>query len=159
MAKATIELTCTHCGETFTKVKFFNNRQDAENYAEWAKENMTECPNCYKARMAEERAGKANDLISKYDLPQIQGVSEKQTKYASDLRLRLVRDTPEEMLKKVPAIIDSLNGDQFKKVAEANFGGNLEKAQNAYFEKNPSIKKLVTIFTQDNAHNIIEALR
>lgn len=86
MAKASAVCTCKVCGKEFAKEKICYNRREADNFEEWAKENCTECPDCYKARIEAEQVEKSGALKEKYNLPEIVGVSEKQTAYANSLR-------------------------------------------------------------------------
>ena len=58
MAKATVKLNCTVCGAEYyhTARKTFFNRAQANSYCNWAQKNITECPECYKARIEAEKA-------------------------------------------------------------------------------------------------------
>lgn len=48
MAKATITAVCAECGETFEVIKRnLRNLDAAEQYKEWAKDNIDICPECY----------------------------------------------------------------------------------------------------------------
>ena len=86
MAKASVMCKCEKCGKEFKKEKICHNRREADRFEEWAKENCTECPECYKARIESQKAEKAKALKEKYNLPEIVGVSEKQVAYANSLR-------------------------------------------------------------------------
>lgn len=86
MAKAIVMCKCEKCGKEFKKEKICHNRSEANSFEEWAKENCTECPECYKARIESQKAEKANVLKEKYNLPEIIGASEKQVNYANSLR-------------------------------------------------------------------------
>ena len=57
MAQAKINVICETCGKEFTHTKVCYNRKEADSYEEWAKENITVCPDCYKTlcRKAEEK--------------------------------------------------------------------------------------------------------
>jgi len=48
MAQARIDIICETCGKEFTHTKICFNRKEADSYEEWAKENITVCPDCYK---------------------------------------------------------------------------------------------------------------
>lgn len=84
MARAKIQLICETCGEEFEHIKFRNNRADADSYTEWAKENITECPDCYYKRKQEERMNLAQE---KYNFPQFASGSEKQIAWAEKIRV------------------------------------------------------------------------
>ena len=47
MANATVMCKCEKCGKEFMKEKICRNRTEADSFEEWAKENCTECPECY----------------------------------------------------------------------------------------------------------------
>lgn len=87
MAIATVTCNCKYCGKEFThRSRPCHSRRDADEYAEWAKENIDMCPDCYRAKEAAKRAEKVNELEQRYAIPAITGVSEKQTAYANKLR-------------------------------------------------------------------------
>ena len=47
MPYANITLTCSCCGNKFNHRHKCLKSGDVESYVEWAKENITECPECY----------------------------------------------------------------------------------------------------------------
>ena len=90
MAIARISLTCSICGSTFEHRKECHNRRDADSYEAWASTHITECPECAKARW---KAESFIRLMAELDelgrtLPELEGVSEKQVKYAESVRER-----------------------------------------------------------------------
>lgn len=88
MAKATVTYTCASCGGTFEKSVIKRNRTVADQWEDWAAENITECPQCYAART---RAEKLADISSRAaDLPALQG-TEKQVAWAFQLRDDMIR--------------------------------------------------------------------
>lgn len=95
MAKARVELTCAECGESFEISKTCNNRTEADNWEDYmsGRTNLI-CSDCYyKAKKAEREAEKqkfVEEVYSKLNLPQIEGVSEKQVKFAEDLRIKFI---------------------------------------------------------------------
>lgn len=96
MAKATVKLICATCGQSFEISKICYNRTDANNWEAYMSDrDDCTCSECYKkAKQAECEAEKqkfVEDVYSKLPLPQIEGVSEKQVKYAEDLRIKFVR--------------------------------------------------------------------
>ena len=90
MARAIAECTCAQCGAKFEKVQFRPNRKMADEWKEWAEENCTVCPDCWQKEKQEKDAAKAEALIEELHLPEIVGKSEKQVKYASDLRNKYI---------------------------------------------------------------------
>lgn len=82
MARVKIECTCKVCGGKFEHIKFKNNREQADSYEEWAKENITICPDCFRRNKTETEINKAE---SKYPLPELTG-TEKQIAFARKLR-------------------------------------------------------------------------
>lgn len=54
MARADAHCKCEICGAEFTMYKYCYNRRDANQYEEWAAENITLCPDCY-AKQREEK--------------------------------------------------------------------------------------------------------
>lgn len=94
MAKASIRIKCEACGQEFTHRKDCWNRDEAEKYEEWARDNITVCPACYaKAMRAAERAkidaatAAAREEIGEMQFSELEG-SEKQIAWAQDIRAR-----------------------------------------------------------------------
>lgn len=56
MARASVKLTCTKCGREFKHESVCYNREEANKYEDWARNNILFCPRCYGA---EARAAKA----------------------------------------------------------------------------------------------------
>ena len=78
MATVTVTCTCRHCGKSFEHRASRRNTREAENYAAWAKDNITQCRDCYYAATL----SKAEALVEELALPQITGASDKQISYA-----------------------------------------------------------------------------
>lgn len=91
MALARIEITCTHCGKTFENRKVCYNRQEANNYEDWARKNVTLCPKCHAAQWIAEQEAKLPAL------PAIEGVSDKQIAFAANLRAKYIINNPAEV--------------------------------------------------------------
>ena len=90
MARAIAECKCNKCGAKFEKVQFRPNRKMADEWKAWAEENCTTCPDCWAKVKQEKDAAEAEALIEGLHLPEIVGKSEKQVKYASDLRNKYI---------------------------------------------------------------------
>lgn len=90
MAIAKVEITCKDCGRTFTHRKECYNRREAEEYEAWAIRNIDTCLGCKKKAMDAQQMESLDAILTKYgaQLPAINGVSEKQIKYAEDMRIR-----------------------------------------------------------------------
>lgn len=86
MAKATIEIRCAECGAIFTHSKTCYNREQANSYEEWAKDNITICPECFKAQKAAEKLSKILAWLGNEELPALTG-SEKQIAWTEKIRL------------------------------------------------------------------------
>lgn len=93
MALVRITLTCCECGKEFEHRHTCRNTSDAANYEAWARDNVTICPECYRAalRVAEEKQAAENATSA--GLPALEG-TEKQVRYALVLRERLIDRTP-----------------------------------------------------------------
>lgn len=98
MAKVKLTLTCSECGNEFIHTHYVNNRTSAESYEDWARENITVCPDCYRnAIKANERATRDEEVkhgrlkIAEIglELPPLTG-TEKQVAWADSIRTRAV---------------------------------------------------------------------
>lgn len=81
MALARTDIVCEECGNTFTYRKKCANRKDADYVEEWAMENITLCPECYK-KLQKENIAYQNE---KDGFPPLIG-SEKQNSWAETIR-------------------------------------------------------------------------
>lgn len=151
MARAIAICMCATCGIKFEKAAFKRNRTEADSWQEWAEANCDECPECYAKRMAQERAKKVQAL----GLPEITGKSEKQIKYALDLRTKYVVDHTKE-IKYVKRMLQISQTDEAKAQAAAA-GMTVEEVFKATIEKMHLQIALVCVI-ETEAHKIIEAL-
>ena len=117
MAKAVAECKCRKCGATFFKEAIRGNRADADNWETWAAQHYDLCPDCYKAEKAEKEAEKYAVLVSKYNFPTIEGVSEKQIAYADKLRCKFVVANEADMDEAVN-FWNSVDWSEIAKIAE-----------------------------------------
>lgn len=157
MARAKITLTCCDCGENFEHIKFCNNRRDADSYEAWAKENVTQCPTCYrKAQLAKKLEG--------LDLPEITGGTEKQIAYARKLRDSKAADSYIRTL--IPKSVEymercrnqlAITPGMAEKLAEAAPGLTGDDAILAVWD--PSMRRAYLLATCGDAHTLIEALK
>lgn len=99
MAKANVELVCSECGSKYTASKNCYSRRDADNWEAYvANQSKHLCPDCYAKAMREQRkkeeAAKAAKIAANaakctIKFPELVG-SEKQIKWATDIRTRLI---------------------------------------------------------------------
>lgn len=80
MAKYDIKYSCGHTG----RIELFGKTCDRERKIEYL-EKYGNCPDCYRKQVEKDMI----EFENKYDLPKIDGVSEKQIHYASKLRYEL----------------------------------------------------------------------
>ena len=86
MAKASVIITCTICGKDFRHEAIRANRREADSYAAWARDHVTTCPTCYRAQQAAAADRTYQDRCAALGLPELSGVSDKQTAYAHKVR-------------------------------------------------------------------------
>lgn len=153
MARAKINLTCSDCGESFEHIKFCNNRRDADSYEAWARENVTQCPTCYrKAQLARKLEG--------LDLPEITGVSDKQIAYARKLRDRWAAEHRLTVIEIPPVVAQYLEQMEDPEIAyrvQENAGG-LTGKDAVLAVLDPHERKSYIVATSGDAHTLIEAL-
>lgn len=99
MAKARANCTCATCGAEFVYEKICYNRREADDFEAWASDHITECTDCYRARMARERQERAEQHRAENEasaeksemigLPELEG-TEKQKAWASTIRLEWI---------------------------------------------------------------------
>lgn len=157
MARAIANCKCEKCGETFEKIAFKYNRTEADKWQAWAEENCTICPDCWRKLQQEEDASKAAEIIERFNLPEITGKSDKQIKYASDLRNKLL--AKKESAERLAGIVRFLNDEKCREDA-AKQGMSIEE----YAEKQAARawvingKALCIILRTGEARDIIDAL-
>lgn len=88
MAQANVYITCTECGKEFRHTKICYNRAAADSYEEWARENITTCPECYKAAKKAEEQATEEKALDGVELVELQG-TEKQVAWANDIRRKI----------------------------------------------------------------------
>lgn len=183
MSRVKMVLKCEHCGKTFEHIHMCRNSTEAGTYEAWARENITTCPDCYAAQKRAHQLDAVSGYISSFSdrhpLPEITGVSEKQIAYASSLREKFIRD---EMLKiqldinRFFEIADKLkpeNCDEAGRDLMHKAAADAGKPFEIWFEAFRADRlrryfglmyaadaaKIETIFTENSASKIIDALR
>lgn len=110
MAKASVEIICEECGKEFTHEHICRNRNEADSYEEWARENITTCPACwYKAKRAAEEK-RAEEATKDVELSELTG-SEKQVAWAEKIRraaIATVLESGRTITEQVYAVINSI---------------------------------------------------
>lgn len=88
MAIASITVTCSTCGNSFTHRKECRNRRDADSYEAWASTHISECPSCARDRRNADASLKLANTLAALGrtLPVIKGGSDKQIAYAESVR-------------------------------------------------------------------------
>ena len=162
MAKASVMCKCEKSGKEYKKEKMCCNRAEADSFEEWAKENCTECPECYKARMELLRTQKAKEIKEKYNLPEIVGASEKQVNYANSLRDEYIVCAKDSFGVSNFDLIDEMR-DELNQYPDrvAKKSAQMGLTEQEYIEKKisrvyPTEYKLLTM---TNAGEIIEILK
>lgn len=116
MARAIAECRCSQCGAKFERIQFRPNRKMADEWKAWAEESCTTCPACWQKEQQEKAAAKAAEIVERFNLPEITGKSEKQIRFAADLRNKLL--VQPETAKNLQLIAECLNNEQCKEQAE-----------------------------------------
>ena len=125
MAIASVKITCTVCGKTFEHRRECRNRTEANEYESWAVNHIDTCPACHAKRRAFEEGGKLNAVLEQFgrQLPEITGVSDKQTAYAEKVRSRYLSDNLSSVshyLEAMQALDDPSTRAEFTKNCEAH---------------------------------------
>lgn len=89
MAKASVELVCAGCGKTFRHEKICRNRESANAYETWARDNVSLCPKCYSECMKQDELRKCAEKVGNRELTPLSG-TEKQIAWANEIRTQMV---------------------------------------------------------------------
>ena len=146
---------CENCGKEFKKEKICRNRAEADSFEEWAKENCTECHECYKARIEAEKAEKIKGISEEITFPTLTAVSDKQMSFAEKKRNEYVVENT-DLIKKMYAFMnmpEERRKDIEKKCIEkgTTFEVEYEKLINKF-------KKAYTILTETNAGKLLDVI-
>lgn len=69
MAVALVNCKCEVCGKEFTHKHNCTNRSEAERYEEWAVDNITVCPECYRKEQRELAIAEEEKYCNKVEMP------------------------------------------------------------------------------------------
>lgn len=145
------------CGHTHT-VEIFGSGKDRERKIEWY-ENEGLCPDCYKTqqqaiRQAEKEKEEAELKENFSSLPEIQGVSEKQIAYATNLRRKFLNSDDGKTCRKMYAQIgNEYNGE---KITLEWIENKLKNDRKNHLYHIRIYHNLITTMT--NAREIIDAI-
>lgn len=131
MPYAKITLTCSTCGNEFEHRHKCYKSRDIDSYIDWAKSNITTCPECY-AKLA--READKNHMLEKYVTIRV-SYRDFKTTLAND-RIRSVPDTYDAQTKSILVAIDAENAFFLKLYGknEAELTAYLEKYRNMFVE-------------------------
>lgn len=160
MAKAVAVCVCPECGKTYERRIDGWNRADAENRKSYAENHPGLCPLCWKKEQQGKAANEAAALKAKYQLPDIVGVSDKQTVYADRLRYKFAADN-EHYMNELPYIINNLKDASFvaAKAQECNkTPEELKSLVLAELNGNILYRRAYAMLTKSSAREIIDNL-
>lgn len=158
MAQATAHCVCEKCGKAFIKVKTCSNRREANEFEEWAEQNITLCPECYQKQLKEEKEKKMEECLEKnaFSLTTINGVSEKQIQYADTLRKRHIANN----IDRVDLVIRLISS--IDKIRLESLCKELNKTEKEIIalsmQRNGLYKTYAALYTSE-AKDIIETLK
>lgn len=160
MAKAVAVCVCPECGKTYERQIEGYNRADANSKKDYAEHCPGLCLDCWKKEQKENAAKEAAALKAKYQLPDIVGVSDKQTAYAERLRYEFVTKNKYYM-DELPYILKNLKDASFvaAKAKECNKAPEELKSL-VLAELNGSIlyRRAYAMLTKSSARDIIDNL-
>lgn len=142
MAKWRIECICPECGKHFEREGFEQNRRLADSKAEWIANHPGICPECYRKSLIKE----AEEIVASngLTLPEITGKSDKQVKYAFDLRVRTILGSK--------SIFKNFKDVNMEIIKEAYEKGKKSRSFS------PVIRAIACIVEND-AHSLIDVIR
>lgn len=136
MARTKITLTCKKCNCEFTHIHFSHNRKEADNYEQWAVENIAICPNCYKENKKEEENREISSLCEK--LPELKG-SDKQINWAVKIRA----DFYKKYVEVLNALTEKQKEESSKKISSLEKLFQNDSAKFWIENRNASFKELI----------------
>lgn len=162
MAIASIKVICEECGNEFNVRKNCYNRTEANRYEEWATQNITLCPTCAAKAYSDHQSVAVAEKLEAHSLvlPTISGASEKQIKFASDLRMKYLGKN----LSKIDIyaeIAETLSDEaRMAQIAEtcAAAGMTVEAALAENYEAY-GLNTIKLIFDETSARKLIDACR
>lgn len=89
MAVGVARCTCERCGARFEKRATRANRREADSWVEWAEENITVCPDCYRAEKIAKAEAEIEKATVEIGLAELEG-SVKQISWATDIRNKFI---------------------------------------------------------------------
>lgn len=158
MATGTVKTICGHCGKEFEAFKKFYKREEADKWEEWAKENVTMCPECYAKQKKEEELKRIVDEKSKYAFPELAGRSESQINYALNLRDKYIVDYATK-LEKAQKGIENVQANQERIKAIAARTNTTAEDVIIQSVIRSHLYKAYMCLTESNASKLIDVLK
>lgn len=92
MAKVRMKIKCEKCGCEFIHTREFAKRSEADNYEEWAAENIKICNKCHKHEKENKEVEEALEILKSYpELCELNG-TEKQVAWANKIRAKVASE-------------------------------------------------------------------
>lgn len=157
MAKAIANCTCEFCGASFQKSTIKPNARLAADWVKWAEANITLCPECYGKTKEFDVDERITALEKVHPLPEITGASEKQIKFASDMRRKFLRNKLNcQLAENAVKVMAETSPDAVKRYAEER--GVPEADAWETFFKDKSQLAVYIVLTSSEARKVLDAL-
>lgn len=157
MAVARVTLVCPECGKEFEVRKACRNTREAESYEAWVAKQGWVCSECAEAATA----AVAEKAIAKFGMPEITGKSDKQIKYANDLRNKFISNRCDDLAYRYLCELKSTlaNSKFFPAIAKrAEKYGNSEAFEVYDFLDSIQMVTIIILTNTADAHTIIGLL-
>lgn len=158
---ANVTCTCIECGKEFSCRKKCRNRSEAERYEAWASEHRRQCPDCYRAEQQRRAEAQIAEQLAEWgmELPIIQGVSDKQIAYATNIRRDYMAANLTTAVKSwAAAAIETRDHRAEVEARCAQIGLTVDEAWEDAL-KNLSLREANIAMTSTSARQIIDALQ
>lgn len=143
MAKWKADCICSECGKHYEREGFEYNRRLADSKAKYVEEHAGLCPECYEKSCIK----KAEEVMASkgFALPEIKGKSDRQIKYAFDLRIKSIN--------KYKGLLDKISNVDIEKIKTF-----YEQSKNDNKYKCHPLLMIASCIVESNAHELIEIL-
>lgn len=164
MSYARIDIICKECGREFRYQSNYKMKStEVDGYIEWARENVTLCPECYRKQKAAEKAECTANKLAELgiQLPEISGVSDKQVAFAQKVRDNYIYDLSASWFPNFQSLHRYAHSSEEEKREMISASGvkTIEEFEESVILATPQIKELWVALTENNASKIIDALR
>lgn len=160
MAIAKIEIICKKCGKKFEHRATKASRREADSYEAWARDHIDTCPECYRTETREAETRKGEKASEKFHLPEITEGTEKQIKFASDLRARFILRNQEDVAGMAEALEYLADDSKLEELSE-ECGKSVEDIRTE-IEKDVNDKlwrKVKAVLVSTSARELIDLLK